>query len=240
MRVTISKETTYITEPLRPDGYPGLSGRLESAVQPRCDVGEQSGGVVLAGGWAECYQRRTSQKVSPDVRHPAAAGKRRLFCFLRRILKIHLDRRCKQAAAAGEQFDEDLQERLWTQLETTRKRPWSREEFPVWAAWFTANEKPLSLLVEATKRPRQYNPLLSENSGMVLGAYFYFWGLPCLHDVAPTLVTRAMLRLNEGRAEAAGEDRLACHQVARLVDQGPMLVETLVAMVIESMAQVGD
>ncbi len=40
------------------------------------------------------------------------------------------------------------------------KRPWAAKDHPHIAAWLEANEKPLALVVEATRRPDYYNPLV--------------------------------------------------------------------------------
>ena len=47
------------------------------------------------------------------------------------------------------------------------KRAWSKKEFPVLAGWLAANEKPLALLVAASKRPRRYDPLIPEDGCVV-------------------------------------------------------------------------
>jgi hypothetical protein len=47
------------------------------------------------------------------------------------------------------------------------KRPWSLKEFPVLAGWLAANEKPLVLLVAASKRPRRYDPLISGDGSAI-------------------------------------------------------------------------
>ena len=49
-----------------------------------------------------------------------------------------------------------------------------------------------------------------------------------------------MLRVGEGKVDEAWEDLLACHRLARLVGQGPTLVEALVAIAIDGMACAGD
>ncbi len=49
-----------------------------------------------------------------------------------------------------------------------------------------------------------------------------------------------MLRLNEGKLEEAWEDLLTCHRLARLVGQGPTVVEAFVAFSIEETACAGD
>jgi hypothetical protein len=49
-----------------------------------------------------------------------------------------------------------------------------------------------------------------------------------------------MLRVKQGKPQEAWGDLLACHRLARLVDQGFCLVEALVALTIDSMAIKGD
>ena len=39
-------------------------------------------------------------------------------------------------------------------------RPWRTEKLPLIAGWLAANQRPLDLLVEASKRPRWYRPLI--------------------------------------------------------------------------------
>jgi hypothetical protein len=54
------------------------------------------------------------------------------------------------------------------------------------------------------------------------------------------LTARAMLRADEGKVDEAWEDLLACHRLARLVGQGPTLVEELVAIAVDGIACAGD
>jgi hypothetical protein len=49
-----------------------------------------------------------------------------------------------------------------------------------------------------------------------------------------------MLRLNEGKVDKAWEDLLACHRLARLVGQGPTLIDGLVAIAIDGIGCSGD
>ena len=133
------------------------------------------------------------------------------------------------------QPEEDYNDPLWEQQILAMKRPWSKQEFPVWAEWFTANEKPLALIIEASKRPRRYEPMLG---GMVLVVL-----LPAAQqhrDVARALVARAMLRVHDGKTDEAWEDLMACHRLARLVGQGPTLIDALVAVTIDGIACAGD
>jgi hypothetical protein len=51
---------------------------------------------------------------------------------------------------------------------------------------------------------------------------------------------RAMFRVKEGTPDEAWHDLLACHRLARLCDQGSFIVDGLVAVKIDMIAQTGD
>ncbi|HEY2146457.1 MAG TPA: hypothetical protein VGH32_00875, partial [Pirellulales bacterium] len=54
-------------------------------------------------------------------------------------------------------------------------------------------------------------------------------------ELGRTLVAQAMLRIQQGKFDAAFEDSLACHRLGRLVGQGPTLVEALVGITLDQM-----
>src|SRR3972149_5613301 len=64
-------------------------------------------------------------------------------------------------------------------------------------------------------------------------------GIQQSRDVARVLSTRAMWHLGEGRHADAWRDLLAVHRWARLVGQGQMLIEQLVAIAIDGIAAEG-
>ncbi len=117
--------------------------------------------------------------------------------------------------------------------------PWSAEDYPKLAGWLKANEKPLLLVISATNRPRYYMPMLSADepprahTGLVPGLHIQ-------REMARALVVRAMLKLGSGDIDGAKADLLAVHRLARLVGQGPTLIERLVGMAVESEACKGD
>jgi hypothetical protein len=117
-------------------------------------------------------------------------------------------------------------------------RPWSDKEFPILAGSLAANEKAISMVVEASNRPRRYDPLIAGEDGMVIGVLFP--AVPQQREAARALKLRAMLRLNEGKVDKAWEDLLACHRLARLAGQGPTLMDGMVAIAIDGVACAGD
>ena len=119
-------------------------------------------------------------------------------------------------------------------------RPWTKADSPLAAAWLDENMKQIDLIVAATKRPRFYVALLTsgDEPGMVIAAL-----LPVTQqarEAARALLRRAMFRIGAGKPDEAWQDLLACHRLARLADQGPFIVDGLVAIAIEGMALRGD
>ena len=144
---------------------------------------------------------------------------------------LTVDKYAKAGKEAGRPVTKAEEEKgpdiLWDQLTQGMKRPWSKQEFPVLAGWLAANEKPLALLVAASKRPRRFDPLVPED-GCVIGTFLSV--LNQYREAGRGLTARAMLRVGEGKMDAAWEDLLACHRLARLAGQGATLVDGLVAI----------
>ena len=231
----ISKETTYITEPLRSDGTPdyvaALNQRLSMGVTP-----ENNAAVLFwkaAGPGPIRENRRVKYFQMLGVSQPAEKGD----YFITSETWIERQKSKKRAGADQPSADND---HLLSKLLEPTTRPWSKQDFPESAEWLAANEKPLALVVEGCKRPRRYDPLVLVNNdeGALIEA-----PLPNTQqcrDFARCLLLRAMLRLKEGKVEEAWADLLACHRLARLAGQGPFLVESLVAITIDVMAIKGD
>ena len=122
------------------------------------------------------------------------------------------------------------------------KRPWAAKDHPHIAAWLEANEKPLALVVEATRRPDYYNPLVSRHSEKEPGSLISAL-LPSVQkcrELATALTARAMLRVGEGKLDDAWQDLLACHRLGRLVGRGGTLIEALVGFAIDQIASNAD
>lgn len=132
-------------------------------------------------------------------------------------------------------LDQSQMEGLYNEQGWAGQRPWKTTDYPHVASWLKANEKPLAVVVEATKRPDYYNPLVSWKSdkgpaGLISAL------LPAVQktrELASALTARAMLRLGEGKIEEAWQDLLAGHRLARLVSRGATLIEALVGIAIE-------
>ena len=83
--ITISKETTYITGPLRKDGYvdyvAALNQRFRAGVTPENNAAVP---FLKAMGPGE-IDAKLSRRVLQDARHPTAPGERRLLRHTRQV-----------------------------------------------------------------------------------------------------------------------------------------------------------
>jgi hypothetical protein len=131
---------------------------------------------------------------------------------------------------------------LYDDLSHCSQRSWKALKHENIAAWLKANEKPLALVLDATKRTQYYSPLVPKRTqsgpSPLTGAL-----LPSVQEcreLANALTARAMLRVSEDRFDEAWQDLLACHRLGRLVAQGATLIELLVGLAIDTVAAKAD
>ena len=210
-KITISKETTWATEPLRPDGFVDY---LE-AVNRRCsqDVTVENNACVLL------YQ----------ATGPSPEGSRQPDRFFKRL---GIDPPPEEGKYF-QSFPEGLPDAV--------ERPWTAREQPAVAAWLKSNELPLATITAATERPRFFSPLVSSDAkpdgGMIEVS---LPGIQQARELARALAARAMWELAEGSQVDAWRDLMTMHRLGRLVGQGPTVIEYLVGIAIESLAINGE
>jgi hypothetical protein len=232
--VTISRETTYLIEPLRRDGYPdyvnALNRRSSQGVTPENNAAvpflEAIGPEVLLPQYREKYCQMLGIAPLPEKGD----------YFVEFDDYVARWKNGTNPPDAKPEADTDVS--AWDLLHLAMKRPWSQQEFPVLAQWLVANETPLTLVVEASNRPRRYDPLCCGEKIPLLVV-----PLPATQrylNVALALCARAMLRLHQGKLEETWDDLLTCHRLARLAGQGPTLIDVLIASSTDEAACTGD
>ncbi len=220
---TISKETTYIVEPLDKDGYPDYI----AAINQRCRKGvtpenNAAGLFWRAMGPGEILARQRAEYFKQLGIDPLPE-KGDYF-----VSSVQYAKRLNDAEKVpAQKFDESVGGSFLNAHTKAAKRPWSKQEFPQVAAWLDANEKPLALMIEASKRPRRFDPLVG-GRGMLIAVLPP--ALQPYREASRALAARAMLRLNDGRVEDSWEDLLACHRLARLCAEGPTFVDYVVGV----------
>lgn len=229
--VTISRETTRITEPLREDGYPDYVAAL-NAITSEGVTRRNNAAVLLwkALGPEEIprhlrweYFRALGMKI------PSKEGE-----YLKPLAEF--EEELEMSVEPGS--EDELPPTLDEQRDEAATRPWSRDEFPLLAQWLEVNEKPLELVVRASRREHYYSPHIPDGDPPLVSGLMA--GITSAKSAAQALTTRAMLRAGEKRWEEAARDLVACHRLGRLVGRSPLLIHALIGMAFTSMATEGS
>lgn len=218
-RFTVSRETTYLTEPLREDGtvdyLAGTNERLRTAPEDNAAVLliQAIGPRPTGEPWPESYLESLGMEAPPEQGE-----------YLRPLLVF----------AAERGVEDTLLESLEEQYTSARSRAWTRSEYPIVAEWLDAHETPLRLVVAASQRPRHFAPLApaaGETSPalthLVLPAQRHYG------EIARMLGARARLRAGEGDHVGAWSDALALQRLGRIVGRGATLIEATLGFSIE-------
>src|SRR5262245_14197850 len=251
---TVSPETTYVTGPLDAEGYvdypTALNERLGQGITP-----DQNANVLIVralGPRPEGAELPAEYYRWLGIDPPPDQGEYLLSWD--KYFEAHLKNQPEEEEPR-DWFDEffgadpdevpvrkDRREEWNDRVDRARKWPWKAKDRPEIADWLKRNEKPLALMVEASKRPRYFHPLVSKNptpqSAQVLNSL-----LPTVQkcrEVARALSCRAMARVDDGDLDGAWQDLLACHRLGRLVGSGGTVIQELSGLAITQIAATGE
>ncbi len=223
--LVISKETTYITEPLTPEGLPDyvayLNRRLSQGVTP-----ENNAVVLLLQALGPKLEGRTLPAWvfrRLGMRPPKKQGK--YFVPVDKGLNRHFQGQPQKLY-------------VWSQLQSQLStRPWHHREAPGLVKLLEQNRGPLEIVRQASLRPRFYMPPLVDPQESLLSTVLVLQ--QSLRTVAHALLLRAMLHLGHGRVEEAWQDILTLQRLGRLMSQDAFLISTLIGCAIYAMATRG-
>lgn len=220
--ITVGNETTFITEPLRPDGTVDYIATVNA---PLAEIKPDDNAAVLL-----------AKAIGPKV-----ASKKNAAEFFR-LLKMD------PPPEQGEYLT-DLDDLIeWKKLDEgdlpdqykkLQETWWSKTDNPIFAELLRLNEAPLKLVVEASRRPKFAAPLLSENDPPVLMSAFLDVAFKC-RTCARLLSLRAMSKASNGDAAGALEDIDACHRLATLVGRSGPPIQQLIGMALRRTALQAD
>lgn len=213
--ITVSRETTVLTEPLAADGLPDYGAALLASLGPAPRPEDNAAVELLQVMWPLGIEAADLPAVCKALGIPHAPPADPLR-------EPHRDAAAKVTDAI---FD------------AAQERPWTADEFPELAAWLVAHEEALDRLVAAADRPRYWLPsptLLRPGPQLLIGVL-----LPDLHElrtVARLLGCRAQGHVGAGRHAAAWQDIRAVYRLGRLLavpeNTPQFLVTQLIAIAI--------
>jgi hypothetical protein len=257
--IIISKETTYITAPLRPDGLPDYEKYVLELYRDGVTPENNAAVLLWQAMWPGDLEPEQYAVVAKELglsHIPSAHNalvppyrevtRERVAKWLNERAGLGAGAANGESAAGGEVTDGEARpengydpsvEHVDLVIDQAMSRPWTSEQIPPLGKWIEENQKAIDWIVEASQRPRYYSPsptLLNQERNMLIAILLP--DIQSSREAARALHTRAMWHLGEGRLEVAWQELLATHRLARLVGQGPSLVGQLVAIAIDGMA----
>jgi beta-lactamase regulating signal transducer with metallopeptidase domain len=223
----ISKETTGMTSPLNADGTPdyvaALNEKYGKGVTP-----ENNGFALLSSTIDETFpvgeltidKAREKAFEMLGVKPPAPTAQRWKTFGMFLIRDKHL------SDAQANDLDDDFSRAMY--------EPWTQTEHPLEAEYLKTQQPLLEKAVEAINLPRWWSPLASRDNGTTFAILLPNLGL--FRDIANNLSARAQLRATTGDFDGFVSDALAVNQLARHLCQSPMMIERLVGIAIDNIA----
>jgi type II secretory pathway pseudopilin PulG len=244
-RIIVSPQTTYITKPLGPDGLPDYEQYVLDLHRDGVTPENNAGVLLLRALWPGELDPSQYAAVVTELGMEQMPSRDEALVPLhdnsnRERIAGWLSERARDNDAEIDSLEVETDSNAAdpdTVIDQTMSRPWTSEQIPPLAEWIADNQRPLDMIVEASRRPRYYQPsptLINNRRDLLIEVLLPH--VQSARGAARALSARAMWHLGEGRHMDAWHDLLALHRLARLVGQGRTLVEQLVAIAISGIA----
>jgi len=225
--ITVSKETTWITEPLNADGTVNYVAAADAWLSK--GVTRENNAAILI------LQAFGRDAINEKVRD-AIIKRLELTDFLdANTALIGVSNYASEVF--GEDNSYDAGSKIYAAMSKLGMDPFSADvDLTALAGYVKRNDRALDLLVEATKRPRYYMPYVSPSKPpRTVDGICRVSLRGCVH--APgALGARAFLRVREGKIDADLGDIIAIRKLGRLVGQETTLLEGLISLGLEQKA----
>ncbi len=228
LRVTISPETTYLTEPVAEDGWidyfaavnalaaRGVTVENNAAADLWATVGP---GIVPEPHRQAYFGSPNFQKYVGDP--PSEDG----ACFVDLVTFAKQEGHELAQPREGDN-EKSVEQRLLEHLEEAVAGPWREAEFPFLAKWIAANDETLAIVRQAAEKPMYYSPLVRFNFGEEwlnrgypgfanFELYFFDPFVFPAQDLTLMQLARAMLATGKGRFADALDDMEAYLKLVR-------------------------
>jgi hypothetical protein len=204
----LSKETTYVTGPVRKDGTIDYVAATNLRL---------SKGVTKENNAAIPFLEAVTQTTTGMEPH---------YAKLRKELGV-------AEPAANAKNANNIPE-IGNLLDETLIAPWTAQKFPEVVRYLDSMKGPLDLLVEASKRDEFYMPLVREHEDDSLVSVL----LPHLQHMrrlCNSLKSRALLCLGNEDIKGFRRDAIAIVRISRLSTHAPTMIESMVGISCEAM-----
>ena len=244
--VTISKETTRITSPLKPDGYPdyiaALNQQLRKDVTPKNNLAvgiwKITGPIDLSGEMRPHFFNSLGMDDQPEEGD-----------YLVDFYDYYSEYLGQYDAGAGISLDEFEQKRMHYvgAYDHAVNKIWSKQTHPEVFGWRQANLNHIRDILKAIEtRDHYFNPYVLSPNEQAGGGFapelisILLPGVQRSRELARMLAIDAHYHLGLGDIDNAMANSIAIHKMGRLTARGGTLVEGLVGIAISGIASSVD
>ena len=222
--ITLSPETTRITEPLNADGTVNYVKYLNDKHSKGVTANNNAAVPLLLALGPDILPDKIRKETVRRLKLPAS-----FFDSGKHFVKWE-DRTNRYKAAASRpaesQEDPDAEE---LELFELFPKAMNGKVHPDLKKWLADNAGALDLVHKASAKKEYYLPLISTESPVNLCEVPPV-DVGLLHEVAQALTIRAAVKMLRNDCRGAWDDILAVHRLASLVGRGPMLLDQLIAV----------
>ncbi len=224
--ITVSKETTFVIEPVNEDGFVDLVTAINAEMSKGITTETNAAALIYPALGPTPNGKQMSKRFFEELGVPFPAEDGNYFQMLPSYLKEN-----------GFSDLLDDWDRMLDNQGMAMERPWKRDEFPDIAAWIDTQEKPLQQILKGIERKQYYCPLNSDVEKGSTGQMLIATLLPHIQinrSVTRVLTCRAMLRVGEGRVDEGWSDLMASYRFGRHASHDPFLIGRLVGIAMEA------
>lgn len=244
----ISKETTYLTEPLTPDGKKvDYLAAWEKEMYPDSMATDENGYRLIVRHLGVAKDALPAQ--GPVICRKLGLAESNLsempleepYEFLAAYVASDafdpaVIEALQKSSAEEEQFGGmgEGESELAFVLEERLARPWTLDDLPMMEPWLAENGPAIELVAEAVRKPTFQIPLTPPVSGPLIGVFPSEFVR--FRSFARCLTARARYRIGTGDIDGAIDDLVSCKRLGRHLECSGLIGPTLVGIAIEGMA----
>ena len=231
----ISKETTYITQPLTADGarvdyFAALEQELYPPEMKTDDNGYRL--IVRALGASTDTEWEPDEGIDREARAAQVYEKLGLdpavkptmtFMEPYHFLRMYADR-------------EGLDEKQAYELDTKVYEPWTLDDLPMMEPWLEQNGPVLDLVGLAVRKPQFRIPLTRSKHAILFADTPFLSEIQTMRSFARMLQARAQYRIGTGDIDGAMADVISCQRLGRHLESHDTIIACLVGIAIRGVA----
>ncbi|MDZ4818431.1 MAG: hypothetical protein SGJ20_05600 [Planctomycetota bacterium] len=251
--VTIGKDTTVVTEPLLPSGYPDYLGAMNkefskgvtpqnnaavvllNVVGPRnvFGIGETDGKLAKEG-----YRLLGVDPLPEKGEYLQLWEEYYESIPIEKLLELIKQDPDRPILEDGKLPDEESLRIHWRDLllEEAMEKPWVTKDNPHMAAWLKAQGPALAKLDQLAGRTKFFTPTVTDRPGESLIHTLLPFIEPFARTVPKILIARGQLAVGEGRLDDAINDLKSMRRIASYYKDPATLVEWLVGLSSDGMS----